>query len=139
MRKKSLFFLLTILGVNGIQYADAHSHDRVYLVETAPAPVYVVQTPPAPVYVVPTAPAPVVNVIEVESEPPADIVEQVALCPGSSSDYAWINGRWTWNGRWEWTKGYWVQKPHVAAVWMPGHWRKSHHDHRWVWEEGSWR
>ena len=140
MKKAPVFFLLTSLSVLSIQSANAHHHHDVYVVETAPVPVYV---HPAPVVVVKQAPtvivqqAPVVNVIEVESEPPADIVEQIDACPGQN--YVWIGGRWKWNGRWDWSRGYWTQRPQATAAWVPGHWRKSHHDHRWVWEEGSWR
>lgn len=123
--KKNAFLCIIGWSILSIQNADAHSHDHVYIVEN-PSPVYVVQALPE-------------NVIEVQSQPPVDLVENVMVCPGSASDYAWIGGHWIWNGRWEWAKGYWAQKPHVAAVWVPGHWRVGHHDHRWIWEEGRWR
>lgn len=126
MKKSSLIFLFSCLSMLSLSQANAHSHHNVYVVETAPAPVYVVQPS-----------APIVNVIEVQSEPPADLVEQMDPSPGP--DFVWVGGRWNWNNQWNWSKGSWVRRPHTAAVWVPGHWRKSHHDHRWVWEEGSWR
>lgn len=97
------------------QRGDAHQH-HTYIVEETP--IIVNETPYA----------------MVESEPPADIEEQMEMSPGVG--YVWTKGYWSWNGQWVWRKGCWVQRPHPGAVWVPGFWIKHHH--HWSWTEGHW-
>jgi hypothetical protein len=134
--RKIVLLPLCVLEILASQGLQAHYHHNVYIVE-APVPVVVRPAPvivqPAPVIVQ----APAANVMMVESEPPAPLEEQMTACPGP--EYAWVGGRWSWNGKWAWTNGYWGRKPYTTAMWVGGHWRRSHHDHRWVWEEGGWR
>lgn len=120
MKIDKLFLCLAIFSV---QYAQAHSH-TTYIVEQ-----------PAPSYVV-VQPRPSTTVVVVESEPPAEIEEEVGPCPGVN--YVWIKGHWQWDGiRWVRVHGQWVARPNAGAVWMPGYWvRDKHH---WRWTEGYWR
>lgn len=132
MYKKS-FIIIGGLLIIGPQLIHAHSHHNTYIVEQ-PQTVVVVQQAPTPVLV----PAPSVNVITVESQPPADIVEQMTPSPGIG--YVWKQGYWKWNGNWVWVSGSWALPPHAGGVYVPGHWRQSHHhNHRWEWEDSHWR
>lgn len=116
MRKTSPFLLATLCTFSA-QYGHAHSH--TYIVEQ---PVAVV-VQPAPVLIV-------------ESEPPAEIEDVMAPCPGDN--YYWIKGHWQWNGtQWVRASGRWVVRPYASAAWVPGTWvREPHH---WHWVEGYWR
>ena len=109
----------------GTQPLLAHSHSHTYIVEETPPSVVVIQQ----------APAPVVNVITVESQPPADLVEEVEPCPGK--EYVWQKGHWQWNGSWVWVRGNWGRRPHPEGVFIPGYWKQSHH--RWEWVEPYWK
>lgn len=116
-----VFKLFCVLGIFCFQHVMAHSH-TTYIVEQAPPPT-IIQVPST-------------SVIVVQNEPPAKIVEQTDASPGP--DYVWVQGDWKWDGRWVWGKGNWQRKPHEAAVWTPGHWKRHHHHHSWEWIEGHW-
>lgn len=74
--------ILFIAGPLAIQ-AHSHHHSNTYIVEQAPATVVVLQQAPV---------AQPVNVITVESQPPADIFEEINPSPGD--DYVWQKGHW---------------------------------------------
>jgi hypothetical protein len=74
-------------------------------------------------------------VVVVETQPPAEKVEEVTTCPGEG--YHWQKGRWCWNGGWVWQGGCWVQRPEGKSEYVSGYWKKNHH--HWVWVESYWR
>jgi hypothetical protein len=110
MNRSVCFYLL--LGLCTLNASNGSAHTKYVVVQ------------PTPAYVI------------VESEPPAEIVEEIGPCPGS--DYIWIKGSWQWDGcRWVRVKGHWALKPHAAAVWVSGCWTKHHH--HWQWIDGCWK
>lgn len=122
----SLFFSFLLAAPFLIQ-AHSHHHDT-YIVEQPVQTVVVVQQPPIQP----------VNLVTVESEPPAELYEVVTQSPGEN--FVWQKGHWQWNGSWVWVKGGWIQRPVGGGVYVPGHWRISHHHpHHWVWEESYWK
>lgn len=89
------------------------------------------------VYCPPTAVIVESTPVVVNEAPPAIIVEEKTPCPGAN--YVCVDGHWEWRGKWVWKKHEWVLKPQVAAVWVPGHWRLSHHHQGYIWDEGHWK
>lgn len=121
MKKTQILSVLLLLSA--FELANAHSH-HTYIIEQ-----------PAPSYVVMQAPAPT-PVIMVESEPPAEIEDEIVQCPGPN--YVWIKGHWQWDGmHYQRVHGHWVVRPTVSAMWVNGFWTK-HHNH-WRWTEGYWQ
>lgn len=138
MKNQVLFSLFT--GAMLFSAAPAfshghHHHDTVVIVN--PSPVVVA---PAPIVV---APAPIVmadpgpSVMLVQDAPPAPQVEVIPAAPNQEA--YWVGGCWKWNNGWTWSPGYYVQRPHPAAVWVPGVWVKHHHRHGWYYSEGHWQ
>lgn len=121
--KKTLPFSF-LLSLCTLYAQDAQAHSHTYIIEQ-PAPTYVVVQPQAPA-----------AVVMVESAPPAEINEEMGVCPGAN--YVWIKGHWQWDGcRWYRVHGHWVVRPHASAVWVPGCWTEHHH--HWRWSEGYWQ
>ena len=73
--------------------------------------------------------------VEVNSAPPAPIVEDIPRSPGEG--YIWISGAWVWSGRWTWESGHWDRPPRPGAVWVPH--RYAVHDGKHVFVRGGWR
>ena len=73
--------------------------------------------------------------VEVDTDPPAPIIETVPPSPGA--DYAWVGGEWAWQDHWIWEKGHWNARPHPGAVWVPH--RYTVHNGKHVFVRGGWR
>lgn len=136
MQKNALLLSLTNLLLFTPIVIQAHSHHHTYIVEQ-PAPTVIVERPAPTVVVVQQPPQESVNIITVESQPPADLYEVITQSPGD--DYTWQKGHWQWNGNWVWVKGGWIRRPNPGGVYVPGYWRQSHHHHRWEWVEPHWK
>ncbi len=92
------------------------------------------QMPGSPPSVVAT-PAPGTTVIIAPTAPPAPQAETPPPPPAPS--YAWEPGRWYWDGtQFVWEAGKYVEKPTMAAAYVPGHWQQN--PDGWVWVDGQW-
>jgi hypothetical protein len=86
-----------------------------------------------PVVYAPVGPPP--GVVMVQSVPPPERVEVMAVAP--SPNHLWIRGHWAWQGGgWAWMPGHWEVRQ-VGHEWVPGHWQ--HHGNGSYWVEGHWR
>jgi hypothetical protein len=90
----------------------------------------VAQVAPTVVYEPPPPPA---QVVEVETAPPAPIVE---VRPPGQRGGVWIPGFWHWNGAHHvWIGGHW-SAARVGMRWEPDHWVRSGRGYRL--EHGRW-
>ena len=92
----------------------------------------VVAVRPAPVATVYETPAEV----EVETAPPAPLVEVVGVAPGPG--FFWVGGYYHWyGGRWVWYRGHYERPPHPGARWFgPRYEYRSGHR---IYIRGYWR
>jgi hypothetical protein len=89
--------------------------------------------PPQPTVVYEPPPEPA-QPIEVESAPPAPIVEVRPATPFAGA--VWLPGYWHWNGnRHVWLAGRW-SAPRAGFRWEPAHWEGHGRWHRFV--PGHW-
>ncbi|MCK4385307.1 MAG: YXWGXW repeat-containing protein [candidate division Zixibacteria bacterium] len=72
--------------------------------------------------------------VYVTESPPPAKAEVKTPAPGPKA--VWIEGHWKRShGRYVWVPGHWVKKPH--GKWVSGHWEKR--PRGWVWVKGHWR
>jgi hypothetical protein len=73
--------------------------------------------------------------VEVDTDPPAPILETVPPSPGP--DYVWVGGEWAWHDRWTWERGHWGTPPHPGAIWVPHSY--AVHNGKHVFVRGRWK
>jgi len=74
--------------------------------------------------------------VDVDTEPPAPLVETVPASPDPA--FVWIGGAWIWGGGgWHWQGGHYERPPHPGAIWVPH--RYENRNGRRVFVRGGWR
>ena len=69
----------------------------------------------------------------VETAPPVQEVDVVAIGVAPGPDYVWVRGYWAWRGGvWVRVGGHWHRRPHGYSYYRPGHWEVWGGRHRWV-------
>ncbi|MES1194888.1 MAG: YXWGXW repeat-containing protein [Opitutus sp.] len=94
--------------------------------------------PTGPAQIVVTqAPSPAGTIVLTQAPPTAPQVV-VAQPARPSSEYAWVDGHWTYrNGRYEWINGQWERPPFAGAVWIPPH-SEAQSGGSYLFYEGHW-
>jgi len=73
----------------------------------------------------------------VETAPPAEQVDVVAVGVAPGPDYVWVQGYWRWNGRvWVRVGGHWHRRPYGYRYYRPGCW--VYRGGRHCWQVGVW-
>jgi hypothetical protein len=73
--------------------------------------------------------------VEVESDPPAPLIETIPPDPGGG--VVWVGGEWAWHDHWVWEKGHYDHPPHAGAVWVPHQY--VNHGGRHTYVHGRWK
>jgi hypothetical protein len=76
--------------------------------------------------------------LEVLSQPPADIVENLPTERPAGEQFVWVPGYWAWDSErngYIWVSGCWRAAP-PKMYWVPGYWAKS--PGGWQWVAGFW-